>query len=176
MDTPTTVTVICWNCSLPKEEKKFRVYKARGKTYRLKICRTCQSKKRRIREKKNGIRTIEHQKDWQREKENRSSNINVDKWIYKDSRKSDKKFGRENNLDRPFIREMISKGCLYCGDVEIRLTLDRIDNGVGHVKTNVNPACIRCNKIRGNMPYKIWIEFIPLLTKLRQNGQFNSWL
>jgi hypothetical protein len=56
------------------------------------------------------------------------------------------------------------------------MTLDRIDNTIGHVKTNVKPACIRCNLLRRNMPYAAWLMLVPAVKKARKFGLFDGWL
>jgi hypothetical protein len=85
--------------------------------------------------------------------------------IWRDSRSSDKKLLRENDLDKDFIKDKISNGCFYCGETKIRMTLDRIDNSLGHLKTNVNPACMRCNYLRRDMPYDAWLFLVEGIRK-----------
>ena len=46
---------------------------------------------------------------------------------------SDKKKGRNNNLDIDFCIDMMNKPCYYCGHIDIPNNgLDRIDNSIGH--------------------------------------------
>lgn len=99
----------------------------------------------------------------------------IAKSILVDSRKTDKKRQFANDLDLDFVREAIRGGCQYCGEMTIRMTLDRIDNSVGHVKSNVIPACIRCNYVRGAMPYDAWLILAPGMTRARELGLFGSW-
>src|SRR5271166_772359 len=74
-------------------------------------------------------------------------------------RKWDKQHGFVPDIDKDFVREMIKRGCYWCGATyeEIRIGLDRIDNRLGHTKVNVNPACVRCNLTRKDMPYEAWL-------------------
>ena len=39
--------------------------------------------------------------------------------------------------------------CTYCGDVELMMTLDRIDNSKGYTFDNITPACFFCNTSKG---------------------------
>jgi len=96
--------------------------------------------------------------------------------IAHDSRRSDKKSGRKNDLTLTFIRSMVSQACSYCGETEIRMTLDRVDNSIGHLMSNVVPACIRCNYARGNMPHIAWLFLIEGMKKAREAGAFGEWI
>lgn len=96
--------------------------------------------------------------------------------IVNDSRNCDKKHNRENNLTKEFVQSKLDEGsCFYCGDAQIMLTLDRIDNDKGHVTDNVITACIRCNEIRKNMPYQAWEFIAPNIRQARQQGLFGTW-
>jgi hypothetical protein len=100
---------------------------------------------------------------------------NPDLAILIDSRRSDKRAGRENSLTRDFIAEQISKGCDYCGETELRMTLDRIDNAKGHTQSNVVPCCIRCNYTRRAMPYEAWLVVAKGMREARGLNLFNGW-
>ncbi len=97
------------------------------------------------------------------------------RFILEDTRKSDKKKNRENDLDLEFIKDIISNGCVYCGENEINICLDRIDNSRGHTKDNILPACVRCNYIRNSMPHEAWLHILPLVKEARIKGLFNNW-
>lgn len=99
----------------------------------------------------------------------------VHRWIWSDSRRSDRKRGLENDLTKEFIEKQIEKGCSYCGETEIRITLDRIDNRVGHIISNVVSACIRCNYVRGNMPHSAWILVAQGMKVAREQNAFDGW-
>lgn len=98
-------------------------------------------------------------------------------YILRDSRYQDKSKGRENDLDEKFIAEMISHGCSYCGATsdEVRIGLDRINNSLGHLKSNVVPACIRCNNTRRDMPIEAWLIVAEGMRKAREQGKFGNW-
>lgn len=95
--------------------------------------------------------------------------------VFRDCRASDKKRGFNNDLDHEFIRILIASGCKYCGETTIRMTLDRIDNSIGHIKTNVLPCCIRCNYIRGSMPFEAWMIMAPAVRQAKEAGLFGTW-
>lgn len=95
--------------------------------------------------------------------------------ILYDCRAFDKKHEFDNDLDREFIKALIVSGCRYCGETKLRMTLDRIDNSVGHIKANVLPCCIRCNYIRGSMPFDAWMVMVPAVRQAREAGLFGTW-
>lgn len=96
-------------------------------------------------------------------------------YIVKDSRRGDALHARQNNLSRAYVQQLIDQPCFYCGDTEAKMTADRIDNSLGHLVGNVNPACVRCNYFRRDMPYEAWLRLTPELRKLREEGLFGSW-
>ena len=98
------------------------------------------------------------------------------RFIREDTRKSDKKRGLANDLSREQVANLISTGCSYCNAHDVRMTLDRIDNNIGHIMSNVVPACYRCNLIRGSMPYEAWVNIVPLIRDTYEKGMFGDWL
>lgn len=101
--------------------------------------------------------------------------VNVAATILSDCKRSDKKRGRENDLDLAFIQSKVDGPCSYCGDIEIRMTLDRIDNDKGHVRSNVVGACERCNYARRDMPYAAWLLIAKAMREARELGLFQGW-
>lgn len=99
-------------------------------------------------------------------------------YLLKDLRKSDKRSGLSNDLDIDFVREKISGGCSYCGasQEESRMSLDRIDNAIGHMRANIVAACVNCNLTRGNMPYTAWLLLAPAMREARVRGLLSGWL
>lgn len=49
-----------------------------------------------------------------------------------------------------FLENIAYKNCIYCGDTE-NIGCDRVDNSIGHTKTNVIPCCYTCNVVRNNL-------------------------
>lgn len=64
-------------------------------------------------------------------------------------RKIDKSKHRSCDIDLPFLMAIFSMSCVYCGDTD-RLGCDRVDNSIGHLKSNVVPCCATCNISRMN--------------------------
>lgn len=96
--------------------------------------------------------------------------------MLKDCRSSDRKKGLEgNDLDRDFAEDLIRSGCHYCGDTQGRMTLDRIDNTKAHNRENVVASCLRCNYMRGSMPYKAWLHLVPTVREAHELGLFGDW-
>ena len=64
-------------------------------------------------------------------------------------RHKDKKKGFESELDIDYVLNFIEQPCIYCGDTDF-IGLDRIDNNIGHIKSNIVPCCYTCNITRNN--------------------------
>lgn len=58
-----------------------------------------------------------------------------------------KKRGFGHDLDAQFITELLTEPCAYCLSVG-GIQIDRKDNSKGYLKTNVVPACKRCNTVK----------------------------
>jgi hypothetical protein len=97
------------------------------------------------------------------------------KYIVKDARTTDARRGRSNDLTLDWVQEVISKGCNYCGETKLQMTLDRIDNDKAHTRDNVVPACVRCNFIRKTMPYSAWLLLVNGVKKAKETGAFGDW-
>lgn len=63
----------------------------------------------------------------------------------------------------------------FIRDIPIVMTLDRVDNSQGHLQSNVKPSCIRCNSIRGNMPFDAWIVVAEGVKKATELKLFGTW-
>jgi hypothetical protein len=133
---------------------------------------TCKRCKRRM-----SPDSAKRQREWDsaRQRAKRADPENLAKVVLGDSKKSDRKRGFENDLTLEFVKKALSSGCDYCGERTLRMTLDRIDNAVGHILTNVRPACIRCNYARGSMPYDAWLCLVPGMIAARRLGVFGRW-
>ncbi len=161
---------LCTSCMLIKPVKKMGKYKHNGKTYVESMCYACRYK-RDIGVPGNKQKLLSRTKRFNKEK--RKSDPHV--YIVYDSRKSDKKFGRDNDITKEFVFNTIKNGCSYCGETNIRMTLDRIDNNIGHLQSNVVSACIRCNLARRAMPYEAWLVVAKGMKEARELGLFGSW-
>lgn len=52
------------------------------------------------------------------------------------------------DLKNDDLLSIIKNPCVYCGDSIDRIGVDRIDNEIGHIKTNLVPSCYSCNSVR----------------------------
>lgn len=105
----------------------------------------------------------------------RADPADVATFVTRDCKKADKRRGLENDLDRDFVLGLVSAPCVYCGEDKLRMTLDRVDNALGHTKANVVGACMRCNFTRGAMPYEAWLCVVPGMRQAREAGLFGTW-
>lgn len=62
-----------------------------------------------------------------------------------------------------FIRELIKQPCHYCSRT-MPIEMDRKDNEVGYIITNVVPACRRCNMVKNH--YLTYDEMITVAQAL----------
>lgn len=56
--------------------------------------------------------------------------------------------GLDNDLDEQYIKDSLDKSCTYCGHPSEGV--DRLDNKIGHIKSNCIPACKCCNVARNS--------------------------
>lgn len=155
--------MICNDCGDDKPEKSFALIKG---VYRRGTCFTC---RQRARYRSNPGKVLARQ--------HRRRLKNPDQCILIDCRSSDKKKGRlGNNLTREFVKDLISHPCSYCGESSLRMTLDRKDNEKAHTIDNVVAACIRCNYLRGNMPFEAWLVIAPAVREAKELGLFGDWV
>ena len=60
--------------------------------------------------------------------------------------------------------------CHYCGkppnkshrkcDTFLYNGLDRVDNSIGYIASNVVPCCYICNKMKGELPVEVFLEHL----------------
>ena len=152
-------TRICRKCDTELEIGKFEVSST---GYRRWVCGRCR------RRQKTGKKNLAAISRWRQK--------NLCSVLYSGCKQQDKRHGFVGfDLDQEFIRTLISSGCRYCGETELKMTLDRIDNNAGHTKANVLPCCLRCNYIRGSMPFDAWMAIVPAIRKAREAGLFGLW-
>lgn len=165
----------CRHCGKGEPEVQFYIRKVSGRYYRRYICYGCDQ----IRREKYPTREA----SIKRERVRRAAKERVDRlssdrrywYILKDSKSADKARRRDNDLDYEFIKTTISTGCAYCGDLNGKMTLDRVDNSIGHLKTNVIGACMQCNWFRRDMPFAAWELLLPALQTARARGLLDDW-
>jgi len=176
--------VTCKQCGKPLPKKRFRIRGAskEGKIWRSGICKKCtyeNTAEYKIR--KHGCdptartRTRRYLDRIKTARQNDVRGPVVAQQICHNAKKADKRRGQSYGLTRPQVEDLISGPCHYCGETDLKMTLDRIDNSIGHVENNVLPACIRCNNIRGDMPERAWSFLVPKLKEAREAGLFDNW-
>jgi hypothetical protein len=84
--------------------------------------------------------------------------------------------GLEFDLDLAIVKELLALPCEYCGLNDLMITLDRTENSLGYLKTNVVPACIRCNILKADMPKEAWLRLAPAVKEIACAGVFGSWI
>jgi hypothetical protein len=65
--------------------------------------------------------------------------------------------------------------CRYCGRDDVPLTVDHLvlwEEGGPSIEENLVSACKKCNKKRGNMQYKDWIEYSYYLEKAKNVSEY----
>ena len=139
----------------------------------MSFCKECSAKRHRERNFAKSPEVL--RKRNLRLKDERANPDNRAKFITRDSRQGDKRKGFDNDLTIDAVKEMIALGCHYCGNTSIKMTIDRRHNHLGHTLDNVQPACIRCNMIRGNMPYAAWEAIVPSIKATFEAGLFEDW-
>jgi len=84
--------------------------------------------------------------------------------------------GLKNDLTKKFVKDKLAQGkCDYCEESNLRLTLDRINNDIGHFQSNCNVACIRCNLWKQDMPQVAWEKIVPHFKYARLENKFGNW-
>ncbi len=165
--------LVCTKCQKLQPEE---YYRETAKPYRRHTCRNCESDERMSRDNHNPDAARARARRYQMNKsEMRRMGLHVERWIVEDSRRTDRKLGRLNDLTTAWVAEQIASGCSYCGETQLHMTMDRIDNTLGHIQSNVVPACERCNYIRRDMPYAAWLKLVPTLVEIREAGLFGVW-
>ena len=58
------------------------------------------------------------------------------------------------------FKNLVSKFCIYCGESEKRIGIDRIDNSIGYTKENSAPCCALCNFMKKAMSKNEFLSHI----------------
>ena len=100
----------------------------------------------------------------------------------------DKKFKRECDITEKYLQELLIKQdnkCNYCkhildintGDKKLsQISVDRINNKLGHIEGNCVFSCLFCNRAKNNMDEKYFIEFINVLKNNNANEIKNKYI
>ena len=170
-------TKTCTRCQKIKPVEDFPIRSSNGKRYFHSFCKVCKnlySKEYRDRWS-NGSNERFGETYSKARKEQRADPLNRAKFLLQDCRANDRKKSMVNDLDIIFVTTMLELPCSYCNDHVCLKTLDRIDNEFGHLKNNIVTSCIRCNLVRGNMPYEAWLCLCDGMTIAREKGLFKDW-
>lgn len=76
------------------------------------------------------------------------------------SKKNAKERGYEWKISFRLFKELISKPCSFCGELKIEngSGLDRINQLIGYLPTNVIPCCYICNMMKRMFPDWMFID------------------
>lgn len=66
------------------------------------------------------------------------------------------------NLNMTQFLYLMTKPCVYCGELTSSRTVDRWDSNKGYEPDNCVSACWRCNKLKGNFTIKDFVNIIRL--------------
>lgn len=154
----------CPTCQTHKPLSDFYLSRTRKSGYAA-ICKRCEC----VKGKASRPQTNARYRADRRNPERRA------KVVLRDCKNDDHKKGRNNDLTLEYVQVSVTSSCTYCGTSSIKMTLDRIDNSLGHLQINCIPACIRCNYIRRNMPYEAWLKLAPTIRTLVEDGSFDGW-
>ena len=160
---------ICTKCNIEKDVKSFRKFSRNNKEYRYNYCNSCD---RNMSKAKGAEKKAAKERAYYRKKVEKYPEREI---IHNCNRSDKKYFGKVNDLDQIFVKEIMQKKCTYCGSDNDLITLDRIDNSEPHNKENVLPACYRCNMLRGAMPYEAWMILVPSIKEVFEAGDFENW-
>ena len=161
----------CKLCGCEKPIEDFELTPRNRKVYIRNFCKKCRRKRSYQQEKLDG----RYEKRKARNRLQRHNPKHRPRFILQDSRAYDQSHGLDNDVDREFIAKLIQHGCSYCGESKIKIGLDRINNSIGHIRSNVVAACIRCNFIRRTMPYEAWLLIVPGIREATEKGLLKDW-
>jgi len=169
--------LICKKCKTELNEAgdNFGKRTVNGKKYYRHLCKKCWNRYTNGRRGDSMTAAVYARRKEKLSKERRDDPARL---LMNDYRRWDKKHGFVPDLDRAFVDEAIRRGCFYCGATrdEIGIGLDRINNDLGHAKANVNPACVRCNLTRKDMPYEAWLLVALGMRQAHKLRKFGTWV
>src|SRR5215467_6240749 len=111
MSSPTKV---CTRCGVEKSVEEFQTRLVEGRRYPRTRCAPCENQLRRIRRTPEARARLQKRSHAKISRQ-RAENVNRARWVLKDSRASDRKHSRPNDLDYEFVEAALSEPCRYCG-------------------------------------------------------------
>jgi len=164
---------LCNLCLVEKPLAQFQNIKQ--KDAKRRICYSCRYKRESADKEAYKVKMARHLKSIQASRLNPTRRA---KHIRDDMARSDRKKGwAKHDLPIAWIDEQISKPCSYCKQrlSKTEMTLDRVDNTIGHTKENLVPACKMCNYFRRDMPYDAWMVLAQNMPKIVKLGMLKGW-
>jgi transposase-like protein len=173
---------ICEICGKSYPEVTPQSRMKNGKVYFRRYCKSCDYKRRAITtyNKNPSLSAVKNKAI--REASNsyqirRSGKIeDLARCIFNDCNRTDSRKHWINDLEYEWVLKTIQQPCSYCGSNNIKKSLDRIDNELAHTEKNCVCACVRCNLMRKNMPYKAWMIIVPAIKLAQESGAFGDWI
>jgi hypothetical protein len=153
----------------------FHLRSVKGRQYPYHCCKPCRSAKPRTIDPLDKEKWIANRKAKGLKRKPYDRTLDPARWVFTDCKGSDKKKEREFDLTYAFVKAEINKPCSYCYSTGHQMTLDRKDNTLGHVMSNVVPSCYRCNMFRRDMPYEAWLIMAITMREVADRGLLGDW-
>lgn len=90
--------------------------------------------------------------------------------VYRQYEYKAKERGLTFRLTLEEFEALVSQRCRYCGAYEI-LGLDRVDNRLGYLPSNVVPCCSECNFMKRTMDKHRFLNRVVMIAKYQESLQ-----
>jgi hypothetical protein len=159
---------ICTKCKIEKEYSEFH-FAAKGIGGVRSVCKSCRSIEKTEYLSRDYVKIKSHD-NYIKNFDSIRKRTALHYWTlngqYHQYKKSAKKRGLEFPLKEIDCIPFYNTDCFYCGDKINGLGIDRLDNSVGYISTNIVPCCKSCNFMKH---VKSKDEFIEHLKKIITN-------
>lgn len=106
-------------------------------------------------------------------------------WVFRSYKQNSKRRNIIFDLDKNFFSELTRKICFYCGrtpylshkarsgEIYYYNGIDRVDNSLGYIPSNVVSCCSVCNRAKDRMgleEFLVWIKAVAVNRGLFSNG------
>jgi hypothetical protein len=94
-------------------------------------------------------------------------------FLYRVYKKNAKERGLLFNLDKNLFRKIITSNCYYCGSEPVHVCyrldlnggfsyngIDRVNNNLGYILSNIVPCCENCNKAKRDLTLSSFMNWI----------------
>ncbi len=85
---------------------------------------------------------------------------NSDEGLFRTTKHNASKRGKKFYLSLEEFKEIVNQPCIYCGDREVRIGIDRVNNNYGYTKKNSAPCCPTCNYMKKTLTKKHFLSHI----------------